>query len=142
MNLRYKVRELAFKKIYSIDINRNAKDNIYDIFILEDVLEIEELKLFYSVLVNGTYDNLESIDKLISDISLNWRLERMDKVDLAILRMSVFSLKYQDLKVPKRTIIDEAVLIARKYGSKNSYKFVNGILDGLLKSMESSFENK
>ncbi|QMU98917.1 transcription antitermination factor NusB [Borrelia sp. A-FGy1] len=136
MDLKHKVRELAFKKIYSIDINRNAKDDIYDIFVLEDVLEIEELKLFYSVLVNGTYDNLASIDKLISDISFNWQLDRMDKVDLAILRMSVFSLKYQNLEVPKKAIIDDAVLIARKYGSKNSHKFVNGILDGLLKDME------
>ncbi|UGQ15816.1 transcription antitermination factor NusB [Borrelia sp. RT5S] len=142
MDLRYKARELAFKKIYSIDINRNSGGDIYDIFSLEDVLDIEELKLFYSVLVNGTYENLESIDKLISDISLNWRLERMDKVDLAILRLSVFSLKFQDLEVPKRAVIDEAVLIARKYGSRNSYKFVNGILDGLLKDMESSFESK
>ncbi|UGQ16926.1 transcription antitermination factor NusB [Borrelia sp. RT1S] len=142
MDLRYKARELAFKKIYSIDINRNSGGDIYDIFSLEDVLDIEELKLFYSVLVNGTYENLESIDKLISDISLNWRLERMDKVDLAILRLSVFSLKFQDLEIPKRAVIDEAVLIARKYGSRNSYKFVNGILDGLLKDMESSFESK
>ena len=142
MDLRYKARELAFKKIYSIDINRNSGGDIYDIFSLEDVLDIEELKLFYSVLVNGTYENLESIDKLISDISINWRLERMDKVDLAILRLSVFSLKFQDLEIPKRAVIDEAVLIARKYGSRNSYKFVNGILDGLLKDMESSFESK
>ncbi|UER67318.1 transcription antitermination factor NusB [Borrelia sp. BU AG58] len=142
MDLRYKARELAFKKIYSIDINCNSRDNIYDIFSLEDVLDVEELRVFYSVLVNGTCENLESIDRLISDISLNWRLERMDKVDLAILRMSVFSLKFQDLGLPKRAIIDEAVLIAKKYGSKNSYKFVNGILDGLLKNMESSFESK
>lgn len=93
-------------------------------------------------MVNGTYDNLESIDKLISDISFNWRLDRMDKVDLAILRMSVYSLKFQNLEVSKRVIIDEAILIAKKYGSKNSYKFINGILDALLKNMESSFESK
>ncbi|ETZ18158.1 N utilization substance protein B [Borrelia duttonii CR2A] len=69
-------------------------------------------------------------------------MDRMDKVDLAILRMSVYSLKFQDLDVPKRVIIDEAILIAKKYGNKNSDKFVNGILDALLKDMESSFENK
>ncbi|AHE62450.1 N utilization substance protein B [Borrelia parkeri SLO] len=144
MDLRHRARVLAFQKIYSIDVNCKAKDNIYDIFNLEDHgFELEEnLKLFYSVLVNGTYDNLESIDKLISDISLNWRLDRMDKVDLAILRMSVYSLKFQNLDIPKRVIIDEAILIAKKYGSKNSYKFVNGILDALLKNMESSFESK
>ncbi|BCR21550.1 transcription antitermination factor NusB [Borrelia sp. HM] len=143
--IRHKARVLAFQKIYSIDINCRARDNIYDIFGLEDHgidLE-EELKLFYSFLVNGTCDNLESIDKLISDISFNWRLDRMDKVDLAILRMSVYSLKFQDLEeVPRRFIIDEAILIAKKYGSKNSYKFINGILDALLKKMENYFESK
>ncbi|WP_024654148.1 transcription antitermination factor NusB [Borrelia persica] len=139
MNLKHKARVLAFQKIYSIDINCKAKDNIFDIFSFEEHgIDLEEdLKLFYSVLVNGTCDNLDSIDKLISDISLNWCLDRMDKVDLAILRMSVYSLKFQNLDIPKRVIIDEAVLIARKYGSKNSYKFVNGILDALLKDMES-----
>lgn len=144
MDLRHKARVLAFQKIYSIDINCKARDDIYDILSLEDhVVDLEEeLKLFYSFLVNGTYDNLESIDKLISDISLNWRLDRMDKVDLAILRMSVYSLKFQNLEVSKRVIIDEAILIAKKYGSKNSYKFINGILDALLKNMESSFESK
>ncbi|BCR20719.1 transcription antitermination factor NusB [Borrelia miyamotoi] len=144
MDLRHKARVLAFQKIYSIDINCKARDDIYDILSLEDhVVDLEEeLKLFYSFLVNGTYNNLESIDKLISDISLNWRLERMDKVDLAILRMSVYSLKFQNLEVSKRVIIDEAILIAKKYGSKNSYKFINGILDALLKNMESSFESK
>ncbi|AHH05311.1 transcription antitermination factor NusB [Borrelia miyamotoi] len=144
MDLRHKARVLAFQKIYSIDINCKARDDIYDILSLEDhVVDLEEeLKLFYSFLVNGTYDNLESIDKLISDISFNWRLDRMDKVDLAILRMSVYSLKFQNLEVSKRVIIDEAILIAKKYGSKNSYKFINGILDALLKNMESSFESK
>ncbi|WP_041178077.1 transcription antitermination factor NusB [Borrelia recurrentis] len=144
MDLRHKARILAFQKIYSIDVNCKAKDNIFDIFSFEENgIDLDgDLKLFYSVLVNGTYDNLESIDKLISGISLNWRLDRMDKVDLAILRMSVYSLKFQDLDVPKRVIIDEAILIAKKYGNKNSDKFVNGILDALLKDMESSFENK
>ena len=142
--MRHKARVLAFQKIYSIDINCSARDNIYDIFGLEDnEIDLEEeLKLFYSFLVNGTCDNLKSIDKLISDISLNWRLDRMDKVDLAILRMSVYSIKFQDLEVPRRFIIDEAILIAKKYGSKNSYKFINGILDALLKKMESYFESK
>ncbi|WP_376989733.1 transcription antitermination factor NusB [Borrelia recurrentis] len=144
MDLRHKARILAFQKIYSIDVNCKAKDNIFDIFSFEENgIDLDgDLKLFYSVLVNGTYDNLESIDKLISGILLNWRLDRMDKVDLAILRMSVYSLKFQDLDVPKRVIIDEAILIAKKYGNKNSDKFVNGILDALLKDMESSFENK
>ncbi|AWG42504.1 transcription antitermination factor NusB [Candidatus Borreliella tachyglossi] len=144
MSLEHKARVLAFQKIYSIDVNQKAKDNIYDILSLEDhkVDFEEDLKLFYSMLVNGTYENLEFIDKLISNISFNWQLDRMDKVDLAILRMSVYSLKFQNLEVPKRSIIDEAILIAKKYGSKNSYKFVNGILDALLKDMESSFENK
>ncbi|ETZ18159.1 N utilization substance protein B [Borrelia duttonii CR2A] len=71
MDLRHKARVLAFQKIYSIDVNCKAKDNIFDIFSFEENgIDLDgDLKLFYSVLVNGTYDNLESIDKLISGIN-------------------------------------------------------------------------
>lgn len=84
MDLMHEVRVLAFQKIYSIDINQSAMDDIFDIFNIEDKdldIENESIKSFYSSLVIGTFDNLEHIDSLIRDISLNWSLERMDKVD-------------------------------------------------------------
>ncbi|WKC92091.1 transcription antitermination factor NusB [Borreliella californiensis] len=142
----HEVRVLAFQKIYSIDINQSAMNDIFDIFNIEDSkgldIKDESIKSFYSSLVNGTFNNLEHIDSLIRDISLNWSLDRMDKVDLAILRMSVYSLKFQNFENSKRVVIDEAILIAKKYGGKNSYKFINGILDALLKNMESYIEKK
>ncbi|MBB6213257.1 N utilization substance protein B [Borreliella californiensis] len=146
MDLMHEVRVLAFQKIYSIDINQSAMNDIFDIFNIEDSkgldIKDESIKSFYSSLVNGTFNNLEHIDSLIRDISLNWSLDRMDKVDLAILRMSVYSLKFQNFENSKRVVIDEAILIAKKYGGKNSYKFINGILDALLKNMESYIEKK
>nr|WP_307889197.1 transcription antitermination factor NusB [Borreliella garinii] len=141
----HEVRVLAFQKIYSIDINQSAMDDIFDIFTIEDKgldIENESIKSFYSSLVNGTFNNLEYIDNLIRDISWNWSLDRMDKVDLAILRMGVYSLKFQNFENSKRVLIDEAILIAKKYGSKNSDKFINGILDALLKNMENCIEKK
>lgn len=143
MDLMHEVRVLAFQKIYSIDINQSAMDDIFDIFTIEDKgldIENESIKSFYSSLVNGTFNNLEYIDSLIRDISWNWSLDRMDKVDLAILRMGVYSLKFQNFENSKRALIDEAILIAKKYGSKNSDKFINGILDALLKNMENCIE--
>ncbi len=145
MDLMHEVRVLAFQKIYSIDINQSAMDDIFDIFTIEDKgldIENESIKSFYSSLVNGTFNNLEYIDNLIRDISWNWSLDRMDKVDLAILRMGVYSLKFQNFENSKRVLIDEAILIAKKYGSKNSDKFINGILDALLKNMENCIEKK
>ncbi len=145
MDLMHEVRVLAFQKIYSIDINQSAMDDIFDIFTIEDKgldIENESIKSFYSSLVNGTFNNLEYIDSLIRDISWNWSLDRMDKVDLAILRMGVYSLKFQNFENSKRALIDEAILIAKKYGSKNSDKFINGILDALLKNMENCIEKK
>ena len=63
----------------------------------------------------------------------HWDFKRIGKVDLAILRMSIYALKFQP-DIPATVTIDEAVDIARAYGSDESYRFINGVLDGILKS--------
>ncbi len=85
------------------------------------------------VLVQGALARQEEIDQLIREQAQNWRIERMPVVDRNILRLAVFELLEAE-DVPKVVILDEAVELAKLYGSEQSARFVNGILDGLLRS--------
>jgi N utilization substance protein B len=84
-------------------------------------------------LVEGTLDHLAEIDDLIRQQAEHWRLERMPAVDRNILRLAVFEFLYES-DVPKLVILDEAIELAKEFGSDQSGRFVNGVLDGILKS--------
>jgi N utilization substance protein B len=84
-------------------------------------------------LVRGTLEHREQIDELIASQADNWRLERMAPVDRNILRLGVYEFLYET-DVPKLVVIDEAIELAKRYGSENSSGFVNGLLDGLIKT--------
>jgi N utilization substance protein B len=87
--------------------------------------------LFASLLVSGTINNITEIDKLITEhLTDNWSFDRINKVALAILRVSIYELKFQPDSVAK-IVIDEAVNIAKQFGADDSYKFINAILDKL-----------
>ena len=83
-------------------------------------------------LVEGTAGNQSEIDELIRGQADNWRLERMPVVDRNILRLAIFEMQHQP-DVPKLVVLDEAIELAKKYGSDQSSRFINGLLDGLLK---------
>lgn len=83
-------------------------------------------------LVEGTAGHQSEIDELIRGQADNWRLERMPVVDRNILRLAIFEMQHQP-DVPKLVVLDEAIELAKKYGSDQSSRFINGLLDGLLK---------
>jgi N utilization substance protein B len=90
---------------------------------------------FARLLLCGTVENCREIDKVIKPCLENWDWKRVSRVDRAVLRMSVFSLLYQK-DVPVSVVIDEAVEIAKSFGEDNSFRFVNGILDAVGKSLK------
>ena len=83
-------------------------------------------------LVTGTLEHREEIDQLIRQQAEHWRLERMPVVDRNILRLAVYEFLYET-DVPKLVVLDEAIELAKRFGSEQSGRFVNGLLDGLLK---------
>jgi N utilization substance protein B len=83
-------------------------------------------------LVEGTLSHRQEIDDLIRQQAEHWRLERMPPVDRNILRLAVYEFLYQT-DVPKLVILDEAIELAKEFGSEQSGRFVNGLLDGILK---------
>ena len=132
---RRKARILAFQALFQWEFNKASLEqlNEFQWSSKAESLGDEDL-LFSRLLVAGTLEELEQIDKLIANQSTNWELKRVNKVDLAILRISVYSLLYQK-DIPANITIDEAIEIAREYGTDESFRFVNGVLDGIRKQL-------
>lgn len=84
-------------------------------------------------LLKGIEKNREGIDTIIQKCSAHWKLKRMALVDLNIMRVAAFELKFADASVPHAVIINEAIEISKKYGTVDSGAFVNGILDQIMK---------
>lgn len=93
---------------------------------------VDEAFEYARSLVSGTLGHLEEIDALITRQADNWRLERMPAVDRNILRLAVFELLHEE-DIPKLVVVDEAIELAKRFSTDQSSRFVNGLLDGLLK---------
>ncbi|HEX5758417.1 MAG TPA: transcription antitermination factor NusB, partial [Thermoanaerobaculia bacterium] len=94
--------------------------------------QVEDAFGYAQALVRGTVDHREEIDTLIRAQADHWRLERMPAVDRNILRLAVYEMLFEK-DIPKLVVLDEAIELAKKFGSEQSGRFVNGLLDGLLK---------
>jgi N utilization substance protein B len=92
-----------------------------------------EAFLYAERLVRGSLEHREEIDELIASQAENWRLERMPAVDRNILRLAVYELLYET-DVPHLVVLDEAIELAKTFGSEQSGAFINGLLDGLIRS--------
>ena len=129
---RRKGRILAFQAVYSWDVSKTPLDDLLKFSWVKDDSTTEPEKdefVFASLIISGTVQNITQIDELIKKhLSSNWTLERVNKVSLAILRTSIYEMKFQAGSEPK-IVIDEAVGIAREYGLEDSYKFINAVLD-------------
>ncbi|MDY7001028.1 MAG: transcription antitermination factor NusB [Thermodesulfobacteriota bacterium] len=86
-------------------------------------------------LVSGVWERVESLDKVIVRFSRHWKLKRIAKVELAILRLALFEMLFSK-DTPPKVAINEAVELAKRFGDENSKNFVNGILDAAAKALE------
>ena len=119
-------REMALKALFQIDlVSTNLEDALKYTF--ENVELSDEVKEFSLILVRGVMSNLSEIDKVINNYTNNWSLERITNIDRSILRMAIYEILYLK-NIPKSVSINEAVELAKKYGTKSSFSFVNGVL--------------
>lgn len=88
---------------------------------------------YASELLEGIVKNKETIDQLIQSHSAHWTLKRMALVDLNIMRVATWELRFSEASVPPAVAINEAIEISKKYGTSDSAAFVNGILDQIVK---------
>ena len=119
--------------LYAIEIAKEPPEKGIEIY-WEHTDAVEyDVKDFANDLVRGVYAHLEEIDALITKYATNWQLERMAVIDKNIMRLATYELMYAD-DVPPKVSINEAIDIAKKYGDKDSGKFVNGVLDKINKT--------
>ena len=115
-------------------MNKIPAEEILGFSWLEDKPVKDETKSFSSLLIAGTIENISQIDNIITENIDNWDFNRISKVDLAILRLSVYSLLFQT-DIPASITIDEAINMAKEFGTDESYRFINGVLDGIKKNI-------
>ncbi len=123
---RRKVRALALKVLYEVDSVGHDMDETLTRFLAEEELA-EENAAYARELVNGVVQNREKIDHKIKSFAPAWPVEQIPVVDRNILRLAIFEILF-DNKVPVKVAINEAVELAKTFGSDNSSKFVNGVL--------------
>ena len=150
---RRKSRIIAFQGLYSWDVGGMTEKDVLELnWVESNSVEAregedseseepvskakldDESAAFTRMLIAGTIENIEKIDETIKAHLTNWDFNRVNKVTIAILRMSVYSLMFTK-DVEPSIVIDEAVDIAKNYGPDDSYKFVNAILDNIKKTL-------
>lgn len=133
MGARRIARERALQALYKLDL---APGNVADA--LESAWQSDpdapagdaESHQFAHQLVEGTLNAQSALDSLIQEHSQNWRIERMARIDRNILRLAAFELKFR-VEIPRRVTLNEAIELAKLYGTDDSSSFINGILDKL-----------
>lgn len=127
-------REMALKALFQIDlVSTNIEETLKYTF--ENGKFSDEVKEFSLILVKGTMSNLPAIDKSINDFTNNWSLERITNIDRNILRIAIYEILYLK-NIPKSVSINEAIELAKKYGTKSSSSFVNGVLGKIDKNIK------
>jgi transcription antitermination protein NusB len=129
MSQRSRARQVAFQVLYQDDMNPQSAAAVGELLITRR-LRSEELMEFARSLVSGVRQNQEELDPLLETIAEHWTLKRMAATDRNILRLGAYELLHTD--TPPRVAIDEAVELAKRFGSGNSAQFVNGILDRVM----------
>lgn len=127
------IRELAFKLIYSLEMQKeeNLDEQIEIYFECEEIKD-KEAKEYIIDAVKGIKANEEEIKELIKNkLKADWSLERISKVDYSILKLAIYEIKYKE--IPYKVAINEAIEISKKYGENTSKNFINGILASVVK---------
>jgi len=127
MARRRRSREMAVKVLYQADLSGVSITEAFQIF-CEHFGGSEASKLFAKELLDGIHAHLDQINSLISQFSEHWRLDRMSMVDRNVLRLAIYELLCRP-DIPAKVSINEAVELAKKFGTEDSGAFVNGILD-------------
>jgi len=133
MASRRKGRILAFQALYFWESSHAPIEALTSFAWLEEEKRErldESIAAFSRALIAGAVENIDSIDSTIKQHLENWDISRLNRVDLAILRMSVYTLMYQDEIAPS-IVIDEAIGICNEFGTDDSYRFINGVLDSI-----------
>lgn len=146
MGKRSLAREMALQMLYQAELGDVGPDDVVgawpppnlDLESGDDAADSAWMKTagraYAEALVRGVTDHREEVDGLIRDQASNWRLERMPAVDRTVLRIAIYELLFES-DVPGAVVLNEAIELAKRFGSDQSGSFVNGVLDGLISTL-------
>jgi len=127
MSIRRRAREIALQVLYQLDIDQGNSQEVLNLY-WENFRPSEKAREFCQRLVEGVCRNRGQIDQLIEENSEHWTLKRMPMVDRNILRLAAFEL-FHCPDIPFKATLNEAIELAKKYGTDESSAFINGVLD-------------
>lgn len=133
---RRKAREMALQTLYQLDFNATEPEQALTAAVDEAGGIAAKTRDYAWTLVTGTLANRGAIDEIIARASAEWTLDRMASVDRNIARMAVYEMQFGAEAITPNVVINEAVELAKAYGTEDSGRFVNGILGSLVKSKE------
>jgi transcription antitermination protein NusB len=133
MTLRRKSRECALQMLFQWGINQQSVGHIENSF-WKSAHAAESTRRFANELFEGAVAQVDSNDKIVEQLSKNWRPERMAEIDRGILRLAIYELRSGT--APLKVVIDEAIELAKRFSTEESAPFLNGILDAAAKSIE------
>ena len=125
---RREIRENVFKMLFRVEFHEQEEMNEQLVLFGEELDALKEADLSYiRNKCNDIFSKIEEIDSAINEVATGWKTSRMGKVDLSIIRLAVYEIKCED-DIPTKVSINEAVELAKAYGTDDSPSFVNGIL--------------
>ena len=126
------MREMVFKLLYEIEIQKEVSDNIIDNFVESSGVSNSEAIEYYKDIVYGIENNKEEIENLISiNLKNNWTLNRISKINLSLLKLAIYEMLYKSL--PYKVAINEVVELAKTYSDDTAPVFINGVLASVVK---------
>ena len=129
MGNRRRSRELAMQALFYVDMRQNKPKERLDLY-LQNYRPSKKVLPFFLELVNGVIRERDQIDTMIERFSSNWKMSRMSCVDRNIMRIAVYEMLYCS-DIPLKVSINEAIDVAKKFGTEESGAFINGILDSV-----------
>lgn len=133
MGSRTKSRELALQMLFQWEVGQHPPAHVIQTFMHGRNLA-PDVDAFARSLFEGTVSEVETLDRTIGEHARNWRTERMPAIDRNILRMGLYEMLHHP-ETPGSVVINEALELARRFASEDSVEFVNGVLDGIWKSL-------
>ncbi|MCR1949753.1 MULTISPECIES: transcription antitermination factor NusB [unclassified Clostridium] len=132
---RKRSREIAMELLFGMTLSKNTLEETIETFIEDYEMNLKTIDLEYiKGILAKVEENITVIDKKIEEALTNWKLDRVSKVNLSILRLAIAEMLYVE-DVPEKVAINEAIELTKKYSDEKSVSFVNGVLDKAFKSL-------
>ena len=136
--IRRVAREMALQSLFQMDFTQAGPEEALAISleVQQDEEKSEEAAKavkYAEKVLKGTAQNLDAIDALIGKYAINWDVKRMPGIDRNILRMAVYEMRFAEEKLPVTVAVNEAVELAKRFGSEKSARFINGVLGKLMR---------